>query len=210
VTPFWQSKPPIYLGRARRESLHAQAPHRAGDGLASGHRVNLLERYDYPVVELNGRQISGPDAAGEALRDLVRSERSGQRRAMVSTERAVGRFGGLVLNIACPAGDGVPAFFLSGRCRYDAQAYQTAPGLVAALLAALDSVAEHRDSAHTQLAARRKRLEDLSLELERPFEHEARLTDLLVRQRDLLKQLDLDKDEAGSARVEAEEARMAA
>ena len=49
MTPFWQSKPPIYLGRARRESLHAQAPHRAGDGLASGHRVNLLERYDYPT-----------------------------------------------------------------------------------------------------------------------------------------------------------------
>ncbi|GCL65593.1 hypothetical protein AQPW35_46740 [Rubrivivax pictus] len=48
VTPFWQSKPPIYLGRARRESLHAQAPHRAGDGLVSGHRVNLLERYDNP------------------------------------------------------------------------------------------------------------------------------------------------------------------
>lgn len=51
VTPFWQSKPPIYLGRARRESLHAQAPHRAGDGLVSGHRVNLLERYDYPFSE---------------------------------------------------------------------------------------------------------------------------------------------------------------
>ena len=51
VTPFWQSKPPIYLGRARRESLHAQEPHRAGDGLASGHRVNLLERYDYPIWE---------------------------------------------------------------------------------------------------------------------------------------------------------------
>tara|TARA_B100001105_G_C22323762_1_gene413763 strand:- start:770 stop:1003 length:234 start_codon:yes stop_codon:yes gene_type:complete len=50
VTPFWQSKPPIYLGRARRESLHAQEPHRAGDGLASGHRVNMLERYDYPYL----------------------------------------------------------------------------------------------------------------------------------------------------------------
>lgn len=51
MTPFWQSKPPIYLGRARRESLHAQAPHRAGDGLVSGHRVNLLERYDYPNLQ---------------------------------------------------------------------------------------------------------------------------------------------------------------
>ena len=48
VTPFGQSKPPIYLGRAKRESLPSQAHHRAGSGLASGHRVNSLERYDYP------------------------------------------------------------------------------------------------------------------------------------------------------------------
>ena len=57
MTPFWQSKPPIYLGRARRESLHAQAPHRAGDGLVSGHRVNLLERYDYPAPEFAARRF---------------------------------------------------------------------------------------------------------------------------------------------------------
>ncbi len=57
MTPFWQSKPPIYLGRARRESLHAQAPHRAGDGLASGHRVNLLERYDYPGKDEIGVRV---------------------------------------------------------------------------------------------------------------------------------------------------------
>jgi hypothetical protein len=59
VTPFWQSKPPIYLGRARRESLHAQAPHRAGDGLVSGHRVNLLERYDYPL-QVCAQACEGP------------------------------------------------------------------------------------------------------------------------------------------------------
>ena len=38
----------------------------------------------------------------------------------------------------------------------------------------------------------------------------SRLTDLLVRQRELLRQLDLDKDEAGSAKVDADEARQAA
>ena len=53
-------------------------------------------------------------------------------------------------------------------------------------------------------------LEDLRIELERPFEHEARLTELLVRQRELLKRLDLDKDEAGTARADADEPRMAA
>jgi hypothetical protein len=62
VTPFWKSKPTIYLGRAWHESLHAQARHRAGDGLASGHRVNLLERYDYPAhvpicLERDGHRV---------------------------------------------------------------------------------------------------------------------------------------------------------
>ena len=50
MTPFGQSKPPIYLRRARRESLPARWPARARDGLVSANRVNLLERYDYPDV----------------------------------------------------------------------------------------------------------------------------------------------------------------
>ncbi|MBX3681642.1 MAG: hypothetical protein KF731_03035 [Thauera sp.] len=78
------------------------------------------------------------------------------------------------------------------------------------MLAALESVGKHHADAIAQLATRRKRLEDLRLELARPFEHEGRLTDLLVRQRELLRQLDLDKDEAGSARADAEEVRQAA
>jgi hypothetical protein len=55
VTPFGQSKPPIYLGRARHESLPVRWPPRARDGLVSGHRVNLLERYDYPVSDADAR-----------------------------------------------------------------------------------------------------------------------------------------------------------
>jgi N12 class adenine-specific DNA methylase/predicted RNA methylase len=162
------------------------------------------------VVEVNGRKFEGADEVGHALRELVRAEKVGQRRAATPIERLVGTFGGLALSIESPRDDGVPAYCLSGQCRYPAQAYQTAPGLVAALLAALDSVAEQLAATKTQLAARRKRLEDLRIELERPFEYEARLTDLLVRQRELLKQLDLDKDEAGSARVGAEEPRLVA
>ena len=162
------------------------------------------------AVEVNGRKFEGADSVGEALRDLVRTEKASQRRATDSTERTVGRFGGMALNIGCSRDDGVPAFYLSGHCRYEAQAYQTGPGLVAALLAALDSVGAQRAKSQALLATRRKRLEDLRIELERPFEHETRLTDLLVRQRELLRQLDLDKDEAGSARAEAEEPRMAA
>ena len=73
MTPFWQSKPPIYLGRARRESLHAQAPHRAGDGLVSGHRVNLLERYDYPVKDAFRNELRRVLNRGEAVNALKRA-----------------------------------------------------------------------------------------------------------------------------------------
>jgi hypothetical protein len=60
VTPFGQSKPPIYLRRARREPLPARWPARARDGLVSGNRVNLLERYDYPLMNfMNALHLMG-------------------------------------------------------------------------------------------------------------------------------------------------------
>ena len=60
------------------------------------------------------------------------------------------------------------------------------------------------------MMVRNKRLADIRLELARPFEHEGRLRDLQERQRQLLKRLDLDKDEAGSMRVDAALERTAA
>ncbi|PKO35849.1 MAG: DEAD/DEAH box helicase [Betaproteobacteria bacterium HGW-Betaproteobacteria-7] len=162
------------------------------------------------AVELAGRKIAGPDAVGEALRGLVKSAKEEVRTASRMIERVVGRFGGFDLGILAARGDETPSLYLAGHCLYNAEPYQTGPALVAALLGALGSVGKHHVDTVAQLATRRKRLEDLRLELARPFEHEGRLTDLLVRQRELLKQLDLDKDEAGSAKADAEEIRQAA
>lgn len=103
-----------------------------------------------------------------------------------------------------------PGLYLEGHCRYDADVYQTAQGLAAALLAALASVPKERDAARQQLDVRGKRLADLRIELERPFEHEGRLADLLARQRRLQRQLDLDKDSAGASRMDAEDTKLAA
>jgi len=60
------------------------------------------------------------------------------------------------------------------------------------------------------LTTRRKRLEDLKFELARPFEHEARLTTLVARQRELLHALDLTRDEVGSAGMDANEQKQVA
>ena len=81
---------------------------------------------------------------------------------------------------------------------------------MAALVELLEAVPKQHAAGVAQLEMRRKRLEDIWLELERPFEHEGRLMDLLTRQRELLKRLDLDKDEAGSARLDADEMKTAA
>jgi N12 class adenine-specific DNA methylase len=162
------------------------------------------------AMELAGRRIVGPDAVGEALRGLVKAARDEVRSASRMIERIVGRFGGFDLGILAARGDETPNLYLAGYCLYNAEPYQTGPALVAALLGALESVGKHHADAEIQLETRRKRLEALRLELARSFEHEGRLTDLLVRQRELLKQLDLDKDESGSARVDAEEVRQAA
>lgn len=123
-------------------------------------------------------------------------------------ERIVG--GGFELGILAARGEEVPSLYLSGSCMHNAEPYQTGPALVAALLAALESVTKHHADAATQLELRRKRLEGIQLELARPFEHENRLVDLLARQRELLKRPDLDKDEAGSAKVDAEDVRKVA
>jgi hypothetical protein len=56
----------------------------------------------------------------------------------------------------------------------------------------------------------RQRLVDLREELERPFEHEARLLDLMTRQRELARELDLDKDEAGTQSLDAPDEPQAA
>jgi hypothetical protein len=165
------------------------------------------------AIELAGRRIAGPEAVGDALRGLVKAAKDELRPGAFTRgmqERVVGRFGGFELGIRIERGEQVPRLYLAGHLHYDAEAYQTGPALASALLQALASVGKHHADAVEQLALRRKRLEDIQLELVRSFEHEDRLTALLVRQRDLMKRLDLDKDEVGSAGLDTDEARQAA
>jgi hypothetical protein len=162
------------------------------------------------AMELAGRPIAGPDAVGDALRGLVKAAKEEVRTSIRMMERVIGRFAGFDLGILAARGEEVPNLYLSGHCLYNAEPYQTGPALVAGLMAALESVTAHHSEAVVQLEVRRKRLEDIRLEMARPFEHEGRLVNLLARQRELLKQLDLDKDEVGSAKVDAEEVRQAA
>jgi len=81
------------------------------------------------AVELGGRKIAGPDAVGDALRELVKTARAGIRGSALLSGQVVGRFGGFELGLQAIGTEATPAFFLAGRCRYDAEPYQTGPGL---------------------------------------------------------------------------------
>ena len=161
-------------------------------------------------MEVAGRRIAGADAVGEALRGLIKATRDELRAGGREVEQIVGRFGGFELGVQATRGEEVPSLYLAGACLYQATPYQTGPALVAALVDVLASIPKQHAAVEAQLEVRRKRLDDIRIELERPFEHEGRLLALLTRQRKLLRQLDLDKDEAGTAKIDAEEVREAA
>lgn len=129
------------------------------------------------ALELAGRHVARPDAVGEVLRGLAKTAKEGVHATTRTIERAVGRFGGFDLGIQISRGAEVPSLYLSSHCVYNAAPYQTGPDLVAGLMAALESVSKHHADAVAHLEVRRKRLEDIGLELARPFEHEGRLVD---------------------------------
>ena len=161
-------------------------------------------------LEVGGRKIAGPDAVGEALRGLVKATKDELHAGGQKIEQLVGWFGGNALGVQATRGEEVPSLYLSGACLYSATPYQTGPALVAAPVDLRASIPKQHAAGEAQLQVRRKRLDDIRIELQRPFEHEARLLDLMTRQRELLKRLDLDKDEAGTAKVDTEELHEAA
>jgi hypothetical protein len=115
-----------------------------------------------------------------------------------ATEERVGRIGGFDLYAATCLHQDDNAFFLRGRVSHACRPYRTGPALYAAVVGALEEVETKRGETEARLARMRQRLIDLRDELARPFEHEARLMALMVRQRELARELDLDKDEVGT------------
>ena len=100
--------------------------------------------------------------------------------------------------------------FVRGSAAHDCAAYQTGPALYSELLRVLQGMPDRWKDAAERLESLRKKLRQLQDELRRPFEHQDRLADLLARQRELAKELDLDQDEVGSQAVEAEDQALAA
>lgn len=162
------------------------------------------------AVEINDRCIVGSDSAAEALRKTIRNAGHTLLSTRGIVDKIIGKFGGLDLGITLGRFNETPNFYLVGHFAYHAENYQQGPALVAALLNCLQSVQEMRNKEIATLETKRKRFEDLTRELHRPFEHEKRLAELITRQRELNLLLDIDKDAIEGVLLDSDETKQTA
>ena len=160
------------------------------------------------TATVHGRSHQGQEQLGEALRAVIRMARASV--SARSTEELLGQVGLFELYVFIGREFDDVHLYLKGEAIHDCRPCQTGPALYQSLRETIVAMQERRLETECKLAATRRRLDDLREELGKPFEYEERLTTLLARQRELVRELDLDKDEAGTQGLEASEESMAA
>ncbi|CAB1369000.1 DEAD/DEAH box helicase family protein [Denitratisoma oestradiolicum] len=120
-------------------------------------------------------------------------------------EIVVGQFAGFDLAVSIPtaAADG-PSFLLKKRRAYVAHHSDNPIGMVRVIENVANALEGRLAEVHEDLARAEKRLADILAEISKPFDKEDRLTQLLVRQREINASLDLDKGNAGAMEAETE------
>lgn len=162
-------------------------------------------------MRIDGKQYVERSAAGEALvrfyiEAKARTRKIGNWKSAAG-EIAVGQYAGFAVSVLIPTGasDG-PCFVLKGRRAYAAHHSDNPQGMVRVIENVANGLEGRLSEVHEDLARAEKRLADILMELAKPFDKEERLTQLLVRQREINAALDLDKGNAGAMEAEVEAA----
>ena len=152
-------------------------------------------RVDEFTMKVGNRQFSGKGAredAGNALNTVIMSWRDDQ------TPQVRGHFKGFeILSRGSAHKDGEPDLFIRGKETYKANLNLENPlGTIASIEHTLRGLDRRAEQEQQDIERQEKALADYRAQLGRPFEHEARLKDLLAKQAQLNACLDLDKHEA--------------
>jgi hypothetical protein len=147
------------------------------------------------TMKVGNREFSGKGAreeAGAALNNAVMSWRDDK------TLKVRGHYKGFeVLSRGSPFTDGVPDLFLRGKAMHKANLNpESALGTIASIDHALRSLDGKAEAEKRDIGQQEKALADYQAQMCRPFEHESRLKELMVKQAELNAALDLDKHEA--------------
>lgn len=158
---------------------------------------------------IDGQHFVERAEAGEALvryyvEAKARTRKIGNWKTSAG-EIVVGQFAGFDLAVSIPtaAADG-PSFLLKKRRAYVAHHSDNPIGMVRVIENVANALEGRLAEVHEDLARAEKRLADILSELSKPFDKEDRLTQLLVRQREINASLDLDKGNAGAMEAETE------
>jgi hypothetical protein len=182
----WQVKGlPEQIDRARKYHAAVTADILARDACAE----------DEFTMKVGNRVYTGKGAreeAGSALNAVVLSWRDDL------TPQLRGHFKGFeILSRGSARQDGEPDLIVRGQEAYKANLNLENPhGTIASIEHTLRSLDRRAEDAQHEIERLEKALADYRAQMGRPFEHEARLKDLLARQAQLNACLDLDKHEA--------------
>ncbi len=149
-------------------------------------------------IELGSETITDRGIAGEMLNRL------GDRLKGLQAERRLGRFAGFEL---CAVGDftGELQLALKGAVTHTARLQPTAHGTTRSLEHVVNHLDETLAQTVDQIAQARKRLVDLKEQVDLPFEYGVRLSELVLRQQELVVALDLTKNQAKGVTEETAE-----
>ncbi len=147
------------------------------------------------ALKIAKQTFRGREMAGEALRLLADKNHLNDKIVEVGT------FAGFVLQI-WP--ERTREIMLKGKNAYAAKISDSALGTISSLEYVIRSLDGHANELRTQLTTARRRIEELLPLIDKPFEHEERLQSLVLRQQEIMKALDLTKNQA-SNQLSAEE-----
>lgn len=152
-----------------------------------GRRVDT--RGDRFVIQLASESIVDRGIAGELLIRL------GERSKSLVDDRVVGRFAGFELLVSPMLGSEVQ-LVLRGAPRHPVRIQATAQGTTRALEHVVNNLEESVSHAEEAVGQSRKRLVDLTGQVDLPFEYAARVSEPALRQKQLVEALDLTRNVA--------------
>ena len=120
--------------------------------------------------------------------------------------KAIGEIGGFPISLH--RFDERANLVIHGKSEYKANVSDSPAGTIASVEHALESMADRLRERETDLQQYRKQGEDLTKQLDHPFEHEEKLTVATKRQQEIVTALDITKNQASAKLDEGEEQSM--
>ena len=111
--------------------------------------------------------------------------------------KAIGEIGGFPISLH--RFDERANLVIHGKSEYKANVSDSPAGTIASVEHALDGMADRLRERETDLQQYRKQGEDLTRQLDHPFEHEEKLTTASKRQQDIVNALDITKNQAAAS-----------